>query len=132
MKAETAAFLTKADEFACRAEQLLAAGFIDDAGRTAYMAGFHAAQALIFETGDRVAHTHSGVQTEFARIVRDALRDDSELRGFLGRAYTLKSIADYETDDHLRLSAEQVIAAITVARRFVLFVRSQITATAQG
>jgi len=42
------------------------------------------AQALIFESQDRVFKTHTGVQSEFARLVKDDPRIDSELRAFLG------------------------------------------------
>jgi uncharacterized protein (UPF0332 family) len=49
MKPETSAFLAKSKEFLDRAPALLAQNFTDDAGRAAYLAGFHAAQALIFE-----------------------------------------------------------------------------------
>jgi uncharacterized protein (UPF0332 family) len=47
--------------------------------RAAYMAGFHAAQALIFETGSRIYKTHGGVNGEFARLVRDDLRADAPM-----------------------------------------------------
>ena len=67
MKPETAAFFAKARELLDRAPALLAQAFTDDAGRAAYLAGFHAAQALLFEKLGRTPETHSGVQSEFAR-----------------------------------------------------------------
>ena len=39
-----------------------------------------------------------GVQRELARLTKDEPGFDIELRAFLGRAYNLKAIADYETD----------------------------------
>ena len=57
MKTESAAFLRKAREFLTKARnQLDMMRYSDEAGRAAYLAGLHAAQALIFErSGDRVA-----------------------------------------------------------------------------
>jgi uncharacterized protein (UPF0332 family) len=69
----------------------------DGAGRVAYLAGLHATQALIFETTGRVRKRHSTVQGEFARLVKDDPRFDTELRAFLSRTYNLKAIADYQT-----------------------------------
>jgi uncharacterized protein (UPF0332 family) len=48
------------------------------------MAGFHAAQALIFETSGRICKTHSGVNGEFHRLVKDDPRVDDQTRTFLG------------------------------------------------
>ena len=91
----------------------------DAAGRTAYLAGFHGAQALIFETRGRVFKTHSGVRAEFALLVKDDPRVDSELRGFLGLTYQLKAIANYESGPGSKVSAETARAALETARRFV-------------
>jgi uncharacterized protein (UPF0332 family) len=66
----------------------------EDAGRTAYLAGLHAAQALIYESTGKVIKRHSGVQREFARLVKDDPRFDMELRAFLPRTYHLKAIAE--------------------------------------
>ncbi|MGA8158113.1 MAG: HEPN domain-containing protein, partial [Rhodoplanes sp.] len=80
MKPESAAFLDKARDLLERASALLAQQFTDEAGRNAYFAGFHAAQAFIFEKTDRSPKTHSGVQAEFARLAkREPLIDDKGL-----------------------------------------------------
>ncbi len=118
-KPETAAFLVKAQEFLDRAPALLTQNFIDDSGRAAYLAGFHAAQALLFEKLGRCPKTHSGVQTQFAKLVRDEPRIDRGLRAFLGSAYNLKSIADYETGPGSNVTPQQARAAIDTARRFI-------------
>jgi uncharacterized protein (UPF0332 family) len=68
----------------------------DAAGRTAYLAGFRAAQALLFERHDKVFKSHNGVQAEFGRIAKGDVRFDIELRAFLGRTFQLKAIADCE------------------------------------
>ena len=89
------------------------------AARTAYLAGFHAAQALIFETSSRIYKSHDGVNGEFARLVKNDPRVDDQIRAFLGRTYDLKAIADYETGPGSHISAEMAREAIDDARRFV-------------
>lgn len=107
---------------------MLGVDLADAAGRTAYLAGFHAAQALIFETNDRVLKTHTGVRTEFARLVKDDPSIDSELRAFLGLAYQLKAIADYEAGPGSHVSPETARNALQTARRFVEYVASLLPA----
>jgi len=117
MKPETGAFLAKSRELLDRAPALLAQNFIDDAGRTAYLAGFHVAQALIFEKQGRSPKSHGGVQTLFAQLVKDEPAITQEIRAFLGRAYNLKAIADYETAPGSNVTVAQATEAID--KRFV-------------
>ena len=98
---------------------MLGVGLNEAAGRTAYPAGFHAAQGLVFETTGRVFKRHSTVQAEFGRLVKTDPRFDAALRAFLPRAYTLKSIADYGTGPGSYVSGESARDAIQTARRFV-------------
>jgi uncharacterized protein (UPF0332 family) len=109
---EAAAFLAKSREILHRAPALLALDFTDDAGRAAYLAGFHAAQAFIFERAGRSPKTHAGVQSEFARWAKSEETIDIELRAFLGRAFNLKAIADYETGPDSKVSSAQASQAI--------------------
>lgn len=118
MKPQARAFLDKARELLGRADTMLGIGLNEDAGRTAYLAGLHAAQAFIFESTGRVFKKHSGVQREFARLAKDKPRIDPELRAFLPRAYNLKAIADYEIDPGSTVPAESARAAVETARRF--------------
>jgi uncharacterized protein (UPF0332 family) len=119
VKPETTAFLEKAREFLAKAQDLLDAHhWPDEAGRASYLAGFHAAQAFVFESTGKVAKSHKGLQTEFARLVKDDLRFNMELRGFLGRAYNFKTIADYETSGS-PVSLERAAEANQTGRRFV-------------
>lgn len=129
MKPETAAHLQKSGEFLAKAQGMVDSGWPDEAGRAAYLAGFHAAQALIFESTGRTAKTHSGVQTEFARLVKDDPRFDLEQRRFLGRAYALKAIADYETGPGSLVTPAQAAEAIHTAGRFVVGVLALIPAS---
>jgi uncharacterized protein (UPF0332 family) len=120
MKPETAAFLRKAREFLVKARnQLEIMHYSDEAGRAAYLAGLHAAQALIFERAGKIIKRYRGVQNEIQRQVKDEPRFDRELRAFLGRAYNLKAIADYDTDPGTSVTAEEAQDAIKTAERFV-------------
>jgi uncharacterized protein (UPF0332 family) len=65
---------------------MLNVGLNEDAARTAYLACFHVAQALIFEASDRVTKTHQGVQAAFFRITKNNTHVDFALRRFLSRA----------------------------------------------
>jgi uncharacterized protein (UPF0332 family) len=117
---ETEQHLAKAREYLVKARGLLdVMHYADEAGRAAYLAGFHAAEALISERTGRVAHTHDGVNSQFNLLTRGDARVDIALRAFLGRAYNLKAIADYETGPGSFVSAEQAEAALATAVRFV-------------
>ena len=70
MKPESADFLGKAHRLLNEASIMLDADLAEAAGRTAYLAGFHAAQAMIFERDDRSAKAHDGVHPEFARLMK--------------------------------------------------------------
>ena len=91
----------------------------DAAARTAYLAGVHAAQALIFERTGKVVKRHRGVQMQLHLLTKDEPRFDSELRAFLGHTYNLKAIADYETGPGPEVSPEQAEQAVAVAERFI-------------
>lgn len=128
MKPETAAYLRKSREFIDKAAGMLAEGWADEAGRAAYLSGYHAAQALIFQSTDRAAKTHSGVQSEFARLVRHLPAFDVGLRRFLGRAYSLKAVADYEIGHGSPVTDAQALEAIAMARQFLAAVTATVTA----
>ena len=98
---------------------MLEVGLYEHAGRTAYLAGYHAAQAVLFEKTEKIFKTHKGVQAEFSRLVKDDPRFGRELRSFLGRTYELKTIADYEVGSAPQVTAEQAAEAIAAARMFV-------------
>ena len=119
MTPQAAEFLEKAQHLLAEADIMLGVGLNDAAGRTAYLAGFHAAQAVIFEQVSKVFKTHHGVQTEFMRLTKDDPRVDAELRLFLSRTYNLKAVADYETGPGADVSAERAAAAVEDGRWFV-------------
>jgi len=120
MKVESGLFLQKAHEFLGKADELLNRNrWPDEAGRAAYFAGFHAAQALLFEKLGRSPKTHSGVPTRFADLARNEPAIDLELRAFLGQTYNLKAIADYESGPDAKVTDKQAAQAIVTAQRFV-------------
>jgi uncharacterized protein (UPF0332 family) len=61
MAPEAAMYLGEACQFLVKACGMLVEGCSDEAGRAAYLAGFHAAQALIVERNGKTPETHSGV-----------------------------------------------------------------------
>lgn len=109
------------------ARLMLAVGLTEDAGRTVYLAGFHAAEALIFDRTGKTAKTHKGLQTEFARLTRDDSRIDIALRRFLPRAYDLKAICDYELGPDAVVPFGQAEAAVQAAARFVNVIAAILT-----
>ena len=83
MTSEAARFLEKARKLLEHADTMLGVDLNDDAGRTVYLAGFHAAQAFIFEDMGKIFKTHKGVQMEFLRLTKDDPRVPLDLRIFL-------------------------------------------------
>ena len=124
MTPETAQFIGKANKLLLEADAMLKIGLNDAAGRTAYLAGFHAAQAFIAEKTGRTVKTHKGVHTEFQRLTKDDQSFRPDLRVFLSHACNLKAIADYETGPGAEVSGEQAIQALAQAERFVAHVET--------
>ncbi len=123
MTPEAGRFLDKARE--CLADaRLYQAQAPRIAGREAYLSAFHAAEALIHDRTGKVAKTHRGVRSEFARLTRGDPRVDRLLSEFLARAYELKSIADYGTGREAVVTAETAAAAVETAARFIECVAS--------
>lgn len=127
MKPQTGAFLEKARALLGQADVMLDVRLSDAAGRTAYLAGLHAAQALIFERTGKVAKRHRGVQSQLHLLTKDDPHFDVELRAFLGRTYNLKAIADYETGPGSEISVEQAEQAVATAERFITCIESLLT-----
>jgi uncharacterized protein (UPF0332 family) len=88
------------------------------AAREAYLAAFHAAQALLLERKGRAAKTHRGLRADFARLVRDETSLDAAFSSFLANAYELKSVADYGIEPEV-ITTEAAAAAIAHAERMV-------------
>ncbi len=118
MTPEAERFLDKARQ--CLADAQTYQPFVPRiAAREAYLAAFHAAQALVHDRTGAVAKTHRGVRTQFALLTKDQAGLDPRLREFLGQAYDLKSRSDYGTGAEATISAETARAAIEAADSFV-------------
>ena len=130
MKIESAAFLDKAREFLEKAADMLADEWPDEAGRAAYLAGLHAAQALIFERTGKMPKSHRGVQNQLQRVTRYEPLFDPQLSAFLGRTYNFKAIADYETGPGPRVSRDQAEDAIAIATRLIAVIEALIASAA--
>jgi hypothetical protein len=72
LKPEAAAFLGKARVCLAKADGMIDR-WPDEAGREAYLAGLHAAQALIVEITGDVVKRHLRAQRELARLTKDLL-----------------------------------------------------------
>ena len=107
---------------------MLTVDLTEDAGRAAYLAGYHAAEAFIFERTGKVTKTHKGAHREFARLAAGEPLFDLELRRFLPRAYDLKAICDYELGPDAVVPRDQAEAAIRSATSFVACIARLLTA----
>jgi uncharacterized protein (UPF0332 family) len=118
VKPETTELLDKARECLADAIRFQVLG-PRIAGREAYLAAFHAAQALIYEHTSRIAKTHRGVRAQFSRITREMPLVTENLARVLAHGYELKSRADYGTGPESIVSANSAEEAIEAATRFV-------------
>ena len=123
----TGRYVTTAHKFLTKADAMMRAGLPDEAGRAAYYAAFHAAQALVHESTGEVVKTHNGVHAGFARIVKDLPGFNREIARFLGRSYNYKSIADYGTDPEVTVSEDEARKAIQSAHAFVAEIETLLT-----
>lgn len=120
MKAETADYLAKARTTLADARQIPALLLLHIAAREAYLAVFHAAEAYKFEQTGKVAKTHRGVRSEFARLARAEPRLGRDLVAFLGAAYQFNTRADYAIGATATpITAVEADAAIGTTDRFI-------------
>lgn len=118
MTPETADYLAKAREHLDEARKIAGIGLANAAGRSAYYAAFHAAEAFIMEHTGKAGIRHKGVRVEFARLAKDK----PKLRPFTAfpaRAYELKAIADYGVAPEGRISLADAQIAIEQAARML-------------
>jgi uncharacterized protein (UPF0332 family) len=87
--------IVKARESLGFARYALAGKYTEEAGRSAYMAAYHAALAFISARSGKSPKTHSGTRSEFAHLAREEPRISREQVSLLGWSYELKNVADY-------------------------------------
>ena len=118
MTPESGELLDKARDCLARARIILAAGVGEDAGRDAYLAGFHAAQAVIRARTGRIAKTHRGTHRLLSQLARGEPRL-ADLALFLSEAYNLKAVADYELGPGAGVPLDRASEAIDRAAQFI-------------
>ncbi|HEX6442238.1 MAG TPA: HEPN domain-containing protein, partial [Stellaceae bacterium] len=117
---ETREHLDKAREHLAKARTFLdVVNYPDEAGRAAYLAAFHAAQALISERTGRIARTHAGVHSQFNLLTKGDPQIDAELRHFLSDGFDLKTVSDYQVGPEAQVAPEDARAAIATAARLI-------------
>ena len=129
MTPESTRYLDKAAQCLSNARAVLGINLANDAGRNAYFAVFHAAQALIFERTGKISKSHNGVQSQFAVIVKNEPNIDESFVIFLSQAYILKAVADYETGLGSTIRSDRAAAAIEMAEKFLDCIRDVLPKT---
>src|SRR5581483_1559754 len=124
MTEPTAAYLDKARQALKEARAVADIGLPEAAGRAAYLAAYHAAQAFISARTGKISKTHGGVRSEFARLAKGDPQVDRAFPTFLAQAYNLKSIADYAIGIDAHVSPAEADEAIRDATRFVELISS--------
>ena len=128
MTPEAERYLAKACLTLDHARTMLTVDLTEDAGRAAYLAGYQATEAFIFERTGKAAKTHrgsaqgertGGAHREFARLAVNEPRIDAELRRLLPQAYDLKAICDYELGPDAVVPRDRAAAAVDAATRFI-------------
>jgi len=92
---EASDYLNRARQILDEARAIAAIELPHVAGRTAYLAAYHAAEAFIFDRTGKITKSHKGARIEFARLTKDDPRIDRAFTAFLAQAYRLKEAADY-------------------------------------
>jgi len=116
---EAGDYLEKARQSLHEARAVAGIGLPEAAGRAAYLAAHHAAQALIFDRTGKIAKTHSGVRSELARLAKDDSRIERTFLTFLAQAYNLKVVADYAVGPDARVTRAEAEQAIETAAQLI-------------
>lgn len=119
MTPESKRALDKARTCLNKARIIFSTGLGDEAGRSAYLAAFHAARAFIFDVTRKPIKSHKGVQTLFYDLARNHPAIPDEFLPFLSRAYHLKAVADYEEGEGAMVPLDKAAEAIETAALFI-------------
>lgn len=122
MKQATADHLAAAERSLAKAAAIISLPLFDEAGRSAYYAMYHAAQAFVVHRGFKSAKTHRGLRQLFARAVYlDA--SVQHLLTPLTNTYQHKWVADYDTTG-LEVTEMEAKAALAEAAQFLASIRA--------
>ena len=119
MTPEAADYLNKAREDLNDARKIAAIGLAKVAAREAYYAAFHAAEALIIERTGKIAKTHSGLRSEFARLAKETPGIDKAFSIFLAKAYKYKEVSDYGVGHGAVVTMAEADDAVANAARLI-------------
>ena len=119
MTPEAEDYLKKAREHLDEARKIAEIGLAKAAARSANYAAFHAAQSLIVEHAGRIAKSHSGVRSAFARLAKETSGDGPAFSTFLAQSYLYKEMADYGVGGGVELTMAEAKNAIAMAERFI-------------
>lgn len=128
MTPEAEASLVRARRDLDEARMVAALPLARAAARSAYYAAFHASEAFIVDRTGRIAKTHRGVHSEFARLIKDRAEDDRRLGRTLPDGYRYKELADYSVDPDAVITDRDAAEMIDAATRFVVRVTELLTA----
>jgi uncharacterized protein (UPF0332 family) len=95
----------------------LGAKVADVAAREAYLASFHAAQAILFERKGAAPKTHGGVHGASGQLALSEPRLGRRLGRVLNKAFLDKQVADYAIDRDIEPSEAE--EALRNAKEFV-------------
>ena len=109
------------------ARRIASIGLARVAARSAYYAIFHAAEALIVARTGKIAKSHSGVRSEFSRLLGPTPGEHRELITILGNSYRYKEIADYSLDPDARITDGDAEALISSASRFLASIEAMLS-----
>ncbi|MFZ1109604.1 MAG: HEPN domain-containing protein [Rhodomicrobium sp.] len=124
MTPEAKDYLDKARDHLDEARKIAGIGVARAAARSAYYAAFHTAEAFIVERTGKIAKTHSGVRSEFARLAKDTPEIGKNFPTFLAQAYKYKEIADYGVGRGATVTMAEANEAIAAATRFIDYMAS--------
>jgi uncharacterized protein (UPF0332 family) len=113
-------YLVKAKQLLHRGTEVAdSLGYFSAAAREAYMAAFHAAQAIIQSRQGKVAKTHRGVRTALARIAQADTRFEPTFTTFLGNGYRLMEKDDYDVATDAPITRDDARNSLGTATRLV-------------
>jgi uncharacterized protein (UPF0332 family) len=119
VKPESADYLAKACECLGAAKMIQAIPLPQVAAKEAYLAIYHAAHALVFESTGKAVKSHSGMRTMFALVAKADPRVDRKLASLLGRAYKFKETADYGVGSQSIVTVEEAQGVVDIAQHFI-------------
>jgi uncharacterized protein (UPF0332 family) len=119
MTPEVRDYLSAARQCLAEAKRLLALPMPHIAACEAYLAGYYATEAYMYQRTGKAAKTHSDLRADFASLAKDDPQIPGELVTFPAKAYELKSLADYAINPAPKITDHDATAAIETADRFV-------------